>query len=310
MIQFDMYFLSTSKKMLFSALTWFGKAFVKLVFYISSFTVISLIIFRFIVMNTNFPSIFYFHINRSMGIMHQNTYDASYEEVVGAYERKAGLKYEFEGLENVPKEGRVILFSNHVGAEEEQFICNEVNKKVRNGTKYFTYLSNGVARALGVVMSEPDRERMIPGGREIVAKHIRDGNIMLIFPVGKIENKPYWVDFFQGYEKYRDRFKRGFIYLALENKCDLVPVYVDFKQPLLMCLINMFAPKLYEKLSLYTAPIWMRNKTVHVYFGKPVKYEVLKSLVDRVGYVSAARILRQEIYNIGIAVSEPRIAKL
>ena len=33
---------------------------------------------------------------------------------------------------------------------------------------------------------------------------------MVIFPVGKVENKPYWVS----YDYYKDQFKR----LALENK--------------------------------------------------------------------------------------------
>ena len=245
-----------------------------------------------------------FHLSRSLGIMQHKTLDASYEQVTDLYRNKLGVKSEFEGLENIPKEGRVIVFANHAGAHEQEFICDELNKKVRKGTKYFTYLSNKTPRTLGVVMSEADRERIIPGGKEIIAQHISEGNIMVIFPVGKVENKPYWVDFFFSYDRYKDRFKRGFIYLALENKCDLVPAYVDYKQPLWMCLIAMFMPKIYEKLWLCADPLPLKDKTVRVRFGQPIKYEKLKAIVEKNGYLKVADSLRGTVYSIGVDMSE------
>ena len=205
-----MSYLNVFKRLSLEILFWFASIFAKIFSYLLCIAFLLYISLRVFFVSTEMGQKFSFHLNRSLGIMHYKTLNASYEEITNLYRNKLGVKYEFEGLENVPKEGPVIVFANHAGAHEQEFICDELNKKVRKGTKYFTYLSNKTPRALGVVMLEADRERIIPGGREIVAQHINEGNIMVIFPVGKVENKPYWVR----YDHYKEQFKR----LALENK--------------------------------------------------------------------------------------------
>jgi 1-acyl-sn-glycerol-3-phosphate acyltransferase len=130
------------------------------------------------------------------------------------------FRLEIEGLENIPKRGPAILAPNHSGFSgfDAFLIADSVYRGVhrvpRVLTHQFWFLTSATAapaQKLGFI--EATKEN----GRAQLAKH----NLIVLFPEGEYGN------FKPSSKRYRlQDFRRGFVRLALEYQCPIIPVVV------------------------------------------------------------------------------------
>lgn len=130
------------------------------------------------------------------------------------------FRMEIEGVENIPRRGPVIIAPNHSGFSGfdafllGHIVQQEAKRVPRVLTHHFWFLTETTAiPAQKMGFTEATYENGVNA--------LKKGNAIIIFPEGEYGNfKPTT-------ERYQlQEFKRGFVRMALECQCPIVPVAI------------------------------------------------------------------------------------
>ena len=130
------------------------------------------------------------------------------------------FRMEIEGLENIPKRGRVIIAPNHSGYSGfdamllSHILFQEAKRVPQVLTHYFWFLTKTTAipaQKLGFT------EATYQNGVDLLKKN----HLIVLFPEGEHGNFKPTTEMYQLQE-----FKRGFIRMALETKSPIVPALI------------------------------------------------------------------------------------
>ncbi len=182
------------------------------------------------------------------------------------------FRLELEGLENVPKHGPALITPNHSGFAgfDAAILAHEINGNChripRILTHHFWFLSKFTAenaRKLGFI------EANMKNGVE----HLQKNNLVVIFPEGEKGN------FRPTTKRYHlQEFKRGFVRMALEAQCPIIPTLIIGAEE---THINLKRIKIFEKtlipLPLNLLPLPAKWK---IKFLAPIKLPYKKSSLD------------------------------
>lgn len=182
------------------------------------------------------------------------------------------LNVELKGLENVPKDGGVIIASNHplggldgialmhaVGQKRKdlQFLVNDILMNIENLRPLFVPVNKHGPNSRQIA-------RMI---EETYAKDIA----VLVFPAGMVSRKQNGV--------IADlEWKKSFISKSIKYKKDIVPVFIDGTNSPFFYNLARFrkAIGIGANLEMFFLPKEMfrqRNRKITISFGKPVPWQ-------------------------------------
>ena len=208
------------------------------------------------------------------------------------------LNVELKGLENVPKDGGVIIASNHplggldgialmhaVGQKRKdlQFLVNDILMNVENLRPLFVPVNkHGPNGRLIARMIEETYAKDIP---------------VLVFPAGMVSRKQNGV--------IADlEWKKSFISKAIKYQKDIVPVYIDGKNsPFFYNLARLRkALGIAANIEMFFLPKEMfrqRNQKITIYFGKPVSWK--KFTESGKNHQQWANDMRDKVYDMARA---------
>ncbi|MDX9731265.1 MAG: lysophospholipid acyltransferase family protein, partial [Bdellovibrionales bacterium] len=130
------------------------------------------------------------------------------------------FRLEVEGLEHIPRRGAGIIAPNHSGYSgfDAFLLANEIHRSTgrlpRILTHHFWFLTKATAipaEKVGFV------EATTQNGRDLLKRN----NLIVLFPEGEHGNfKPTTKRY------HLQEFKRGFVRLAIERQCPIIPVLI------------------------------------------------------------------------------------
>lgn len=209
------------------------------------------------------------HINKGIE-MYSEAYEHEFNEAALNY---MGAKVSWEGLENVPREGGVIIASNHPlgGLDglalikaisnvrlDVRFLVNDILLKLVNFKRLFVGV-NKVGKTAADAL-------------KIIDNTYSSEHAVLVFPAGMVSRKQNGI--------IKDlEWKKSFITQAIKHKRTIVPVFIDGKNSSFFYNLAMWRKRLgvkanIEMFFLADEMVKQNNKTIHVKFGKPFSYEV------------------------------------
>ena len=206
-----------------------------------------------------------------------------------------GVKVTYQGLENVPETGGIVLASNHplggldalsmmhvLGAKRKdmRFIVNDILLSFKNLKELFIPVNkHGKSGAESVKM--------------INAQFASD-ELTLVFPAGLVSRKQEG-----GIIKDLD-WKKSFITKAKQYKRDIIPVYISGKNSAFFYNLSkyrkMFGIKAnIEMFYLMDEMYNQKDKEVTIIFGKPIRYATFdKSKTDE----QWASFVKEAVYQL------------
>lgn len=130
------------------------------------------------------------------------------------------FRLEVEGLENLPKRGAAIITPNHSGYSGLDAmllvheISNHLNRVPRVMTHHFFFLAKATAIAA-------NKLGFMEATTENALDQLKKGHMIILFPEGEYGN------FKPSTKRYRlQEFKRGFVRMALQTQCPIIPTAV------------------------------------------------------------------------------------
>lgn len=219
---------------------------------------------------------------------------------------KKYFRLEIEGLENIPKKGPVIVAPNHSGfagfdaAVLTSVIQKETKRLPRTLTHYFWFLNSTTAipaHKMGFI------EATYENGLNLLSKN----NLIVLFPEGESGN------FKPSTKRYElQEFKRGFVRLALERQCPIVPTLIIGAEETHINLSKLkftkFLRGLVIPLPLNIIPLPVKWKII---FLEPIYLPYDKSFLENTELVhelaqdiqeQMQRRLRQEVKQRGLKI--------
>lgn len=168
----------------------------------------------------------------------------SFADLLGSY-----FRVEVEGLENIPSEKGALIAPNHSGytAVDAIILANEINKvtgrAVRVLTHRFWFLSSLTSlpmRRLGFIKATTHNG----------LRHLEKDQLVVIFPEGEQGN------FKPTIRAYRlQEFKRGFVRMALQTGCPIVPTVIIGAEESHINLKTLDVHKLFGKGVILPVPL-------------------------------------------------------
>ncbi len=232
---------------------------------------------------------------------------ATYDDIVGESGLAAGgawalermvRRVEVEGLENVPREGPLLLAANHPGLSDAVVLFANTPRadlRVLAAERPFLNALPNTSRYLLTVSEQPQaRFRLV----RTAARHLRRGGAVLTFPGGKIEPDPALmpgaIEALEHWSTSVDLFARLVPDLAV------VPVIVSgVISPTALRNPLTFLRRRKEDREWLAATIQMmmpalRNVTTRITFGRPVRTDdSAGSMVSRAILEEARRLIEQ-----------------
>lgn len=192
-------------------------------------------------------------------------------EFVNAGMKELQTDVDIHGMENVPKEGGVVLASNHplggldgialmkaVGEirSDFKFLVNDVLLNIENLQPLFVPVNK---------MGENPRT-----SSKIISETYAQDIAILIFPAGLVSRKQA-----HGIEDLE--WKKSFITRAIKYKKDVVPVYIEGRNSKFFYNLSRFRRMIgikgnIEMLYLSDEMFRQRGEVIPVCFGKPIPY--------------------------------------
>jgi 1-acyl-sn-glycerol-3-phosphate acyltransferase len=130
------------------------------------------------------------------------------------------FRMEIEGIENIPKRGPALIIPNHSGFAgfDALMLAHEINRNChripRVLTHHFWFLTELLA-------STANKVGFIEANMKNGIEQLNKNNLVVIFPEGEGGN------FKASSKRYHlQEFKRGFIRMALEAQCPIVPTLI------------------------------------------------------------------------------------
>jgi 1-acyl-sn-glycerol-3-phosphate acyltransferase len=134
----------------------------------------------------------------------------------------AYFRAEVRGLEHIPRDGPVLLVGNHSGGTliADTFVFSEAFYRHFGATRPFHQLAHDLVFKVPGVRSMVSRYGTVPASPENMTRALGRGAALLVYPGGDHETyRPSWES---GMIDFAGR--TGFVKLALEHGCPVVPV--------------------------------------------------------------------------------------
>lgn len=211
---------------------------------------------------------------------------ATYDEIVGRSGLAAGGAWALqrmarrvvvEGIENIPREGPLLVVSNHPGLADAVALFTVLTRPelrvVAAGRNFLSELPN-TARAL-IPVSDGPNERV--AAVRIAARHLKRGGVVLTFPAGRIEPDPAVLpgaaQALEAWSESVDLFAR------LVPGLTIVPAVVSgvlsraaLRNPLVYVRRSQRDREWLAATLQMLVPV-LRNVTTRVQFGEPIRAE-------------------------------------
>lgn len=230
-----------------------------------------------------------FVLNYLKRIIHQDEVNAVLTRVKGmsatefleTIVKEFEIKIELHGLENVPKDGRFIMASNHPLGGMDGIVF--MHSMISSGMKIKMILNDLLMNIenLKSIGTPINKHGSNTGNQGVLNDDLLSDATILIFPAGLVSRKT------KGVIKDLD-WKKTFISLSKKYERDIIPVYIDGKNSNFFYNLANIRKKLGIKANiemLYLADEFFKHKgnTLHFYFGKPIPYSTFdKSKKDQV----------------------------
>jgi len=184
-----------------------------------------------------------------------------------------GTKTEVYGLDNIPKEGRFVFAANHPLGGLDGMMLTQVIGRVFPDLKFLVNDILMRLKGVGTVFLAVNKhgKQSTEYARKIEAAYASDTQI-INFPAGLCSRK------IKG-EIIDLEWQKSFIQKAVSHKRDIIPIYVDAKNTNWFYNLSNFRKRLgikanLEMLYLVDEMFKQGGKTVRIYFGKPISYEM------------------------------------
>lgn len=130
------------------------------------------------------------------------------------------FRLEVEGLEHIPRRGAGILAPNHSGFSglDSFLLTNEVHRATGRHVRVLTHRFWFLSKLTSI---PAEKIGFVEATSENGLTQLRKNNLIILFPEGESGN------FKATTKRYRlQEFKRGFIRMALERQCPIIPVLI------------------------------------------------------------------------------------
>jgi putative hemolysin len=204
------------------------------------------------------------------------------------------ISYEVDGIENIPKEGKIVIVMNHplggmdalilISAlrnhrEDLQFIVNDLLMNLENLREFFVGVDKHGRAGLSL--------------KQRIDELFKSDKAICIFPAGMVSR------YFQG--KIQDfEWKKTFVKYAKQNGQDIIPVYIDGK--LSRFFYNLYRFRKFigvntniEMLYLANEMYKQRNQKLRFVIGEAIPNDQLKNFTND---HEAAQEIRKITYNL------------
>lgn len=129
------------------------------------------------------------------------------------------FKLKVEGVENIPKEGRVVLCSNHINILDPILLASVIDRPIVFMAKkelFENRFLNSLIRKLGAF--PVDREGSSLSSVKTSLRTLKEGKILGIFPEGTRVK-----------EVNLDNAKPGVSLISIRSKSPIIPIYIESK---------------------------------------------------------------------------------
>lgn len=130
------------------------------------------------------------------------------------------FRLEVEGLEHLPRRGPAVIISNHSGYSgfDALLLSHEIYKSTGRIPRV---LVHHLWFATKMTAVPAEKVGFAEASMENGLSHLRKNNLVMLFPEGEMGN------FKPTVKRYHlQRFKSGFLRMALERQCPIVPVLI------------------------------------------------------------------------------------
>lgn len=194
-------------------------------------------------------------------------------------------------IENIPCEGRVVIYANHPIGSLDALALIKLISKVRPDIKV---VANELLMALEPLHSILLPVRNMTGGTpkehlENIHQHLRGEGVVLIFPSGEVSRlRPYGVTDLHWHS--------GFLKIAKACNSPLLPIYVDAKNSAAFYGASMIYKPL-ASLLLVKEMFKQAKRTMPIRIGQLIPKEVVCS--NDFPLKTKVKLLKSHLYRIG-----------
>jgi len=230
------------------------------------------------------------YMNRGIE-MHRDIYEHDFNEAALNY---MGANVTYEGIENIPIDGGIIIVANHpLGGLDGMALIKAVSK-VRLDTRFLVN---------DILLKLVNFKRLFVGVNK-VGKNAADAlkiidstysseHAVLIFPAGLVSRK-------QNGEIKDLEWKKSFITQAIKHKRTIVPAYIDGKNSNFFYNFALWRKRLgikanIEMFFLADEMVKQKSKTIHIKFGKSFSYEVFDKSHSHLHW---AQLVKEYVYTL------------
>jgi 1-acyl-sn-glycerol-3-phosphate acyltransferase len=147
------------------------------------------------------------------------------------------FRLEVEGLEHIPRRGAGIITPNHSGFSgfDSMLLANEIHRANGRLARVMTHQFWFLTKFTSV---PAEKVGFVEATTEIGLNQLRRNNLIILFPEGEQGN------FKPTRNRYHlQEFKRGFIRMALEQQCPILPVLIIGAEETHINLAKLGLPK-------------------------------------------------------------------
>ncbi|MCD6068323.1 MAG: glycerol acyltransferase [Bacteroidetes bacterium] len=224
--------------------------------------------------------------------IYKDVYEHDFNEAALNY---VGAKVTWEGLENLPATGGVIIASNHpLGGLDGMALI----KAVSNVRKDVRFLVNDILLKLvnfrDLFVGVNKMGKTGADALKVIDEMYSSEHALLVFPAGLVSRKQ------QGVIKDL-QWKKSFITQSIKHQRTIVPVFIDGQNSKFFYNFALWRKRLGIKTNIemfFLADEMMKqnNKVIHVKVGKPFSYELLDK---RHNHLEWAQLVKAYVYEMG-----------
>lgn len=206
------------------------------------------------------------------------------------------ITYSVKNIENIPKEGKIVIVMNHPLGGMDAMILVSALQNHRTDLKFIVndlLLNLDGMKEMFIGVNKHRKGKNKEETRESIKQLFESDNAVCIFPAGLVSRK------IKG-EVMDLEWKKTFVTLSRENNRTIIPIYIDGKLSNFFYRLHKLRTFLGIKANiemLYLSNELFKQKNKHFKFivGSPIKSDYLeKDLND----VSMAQKIKKEVYDL------------